>query len=74
MALHFSVAFDDFHRPWKTYHFRPFFPTSRRHIYFNTLRNDGSRRGVWDTGNHTVVLSLVAKVGIVGGSRLSTCF
>ena len=51
-----------------------FFPTSRWHIYFNALRNDGARRSAWDTGNHTVVLSLLDKLGIVGGSPLSMCF
>ena len=43
-------------------------------LYFNILRNDGARRSAWDMGNHTVVLSLVDKLGIVGGSPLSMCF
>ena len=51
-----------------------FFHTSRWHIYFNALRNDGARWSAWDTGNNTVVLYLVAKLGIVGGSPLSMCF
>ena len=49
------------------------FPASSRHIDFNTHRDDGARTGAWNTGNHTVVLSLLDKLAIVGGSPLSTC-
>ena len=43
-------------------------------LYFNILRNDGARRSTWDMENHTVVSSLVDKLGIVGGSPFSMCF
>ena len=50
-----------------------FFPASSRYIDFNIHGDDGARIGAWNTGSHTVVLSLLDKLGIVGGSPLSTC-
>ena len=49
-----------------------FFSSSSRYIDFNTHGDDGARTGAWDTGSHTVVLSPLDKLGIVGGSPLST--
>ena len=50
-----------------------FFSPSQ-YIDFNTHGDEGARAGAWNTGSHTVVLSPLDKLGIVGGSPLSTRF